>query len=266
MLVIGERINGMFRDVRRAIQRRDEEVIRDLARRQVRAGAQALDVNVGTASDNPVEAMLWLLEVVQDAVDTRVCVDSAKQEVFEPALEACRGQPIINSTTGAQDKLDFSLPLAQKYHAELIALTIDEAGVPSTVEARVEIAMRILVAAMEHGLSSDALYIDPVVLPISAMQDQPAHVLEAISQFQQLTSPPPHVVVGLSNISQNTTQRSLINRTMLVMAMAHGLDAAIMDPLDTELMDAMITAELLLNKHLYCDSYLDAYRMSSASA
>jgi len=260
MLVIGERINGMFRDVRRAIQRRDKVVIQDLARRQVEAGAQALDVNVGTASDEPVEAMLWLVEAIQEAVDARLCIDSAKEVVFEPALEACKGRPIINSTTGAQEKLDFFLPLAKKHNAELIALTIDEAGVPSTTEARVEIAMRILVAAMEHGLPSDALYIDPVVLPVSALQDQPARVLEAIGQFRQLASPPPHVVVGLSNISQNTTRRSLINRTMLVMAMAHGLDAAVMDPLDTEMMDAIITAELLLSKHLYCDSYLEAYR------
>ena len=260
MLVIGERINGMFRDVRRAIQRRDKEIIQDLARRQVEAGAQALDVNVGTASDEPVEAMLWLMEAIQEAVDARLCIDSAKDAVFEPALEACTGRPIINSTTGAQEKLDFFLPLAKKYDAELIALTIDEAGVPSTTEARVEIAMRILVAAMEQGLPPDALYIDPVVLPVSAIQDQPACVLEAISQFRQLASPPPHVVVGLSNISQNTTRRSLINRTMLVMAIAHGLDAAVMDPMDTEMMDAMITAELLLNKHLYCDSYLEAYR------
>lgn len=260
MLVIGERINGMFRDVRRAIQRRDKEVIQDLARRQVEAGAQALDVNVGTASDEPVEAMLWLVEAIQEAVDARLCIDSAKTEVFEPALEACQGQPIINSTTGAQERLDFFLPLARKYGAELIALTIDEAGVPSTTEARVEIAMRTLVAAMEYDLPSDVLYIDPVVLPVSALQDQTGRVLEAIGQFRQLASPPPHVVVGLSNISQNTTRRSLINRTMLVMAIAHGLDAAVMDPLDTEMMDAMITAELLLNKHLYCDSYLEAYR------
>lgn len=261
MLVIGERINGMFRDVRRAIQRQNKEIIQDLARRQVEAGAQALDVNVGTASDEPVEAMLWLMEAVQEAVDARVCIDSAKREVFVPALEACKGRPIINSTTGAQESLDFFLPLATKYNAELIALTIDEEGVPSSTEARVEIAMRILVAAMEHGLPPDALYIDPVVLPVNAIQDQPAHVLAAANQFQQLSSPPPHVVVGLSNISQRTIQRALINRTMLVMCIAHGVDAAVMDPLDTELMDAMFTAELLLNKHLYCDSYLEACRL-----
>jgi 5-methyltetrahydrofolate corrinoid/iron sulfur protein methyltransferase len=260
MLVIGERINGMFRDVRRAIQQQDEDIIQDLARRQVAAGAQALDINVGTASDEPVKTMLWLIEAVQGAVDAQLCIDSAKQEVFEPALEACNGQPIINSTTGAQDKLDFFLPLAAKHNAELIALTIDEEGVPSSTDARVEIAMRILVGAMEHGVPPDALYIDPVVLPVSAIQDQPTCVLQAISQFRQLASPSPHVVVGLSNISQRAKERALINRTMLVMTIAYGLDAAIMDPLDTEMMDAMITAELLLNKHLYCDSYLEAYR------
>ena len=91
MLVIGERINGMFRDVRRAIQSRDKEVIQDLARRQVEAGAQALDINVGTASAEPVEAMVWLVEAAQEAVSARLCIDSAKREVFEPALEAYKG-------------------------------------------------------------------------------------------------------------------------------------------------------------------------------
>lgn len=260
MLIIGERINGMFKNVRTAIEEQNKDVIVDLARRQLEAGAHVLDVNVGPASDDPVKAMIWLVDTIQEAVDAPLSIDSAKQEVFEPALERCKQKPFINSTTGAKDSLDFFLPLALKYDASVIALTIDEQGVPSTTEGRTEIAMRILVAAMENGISTDKLYIDPITLPVKAAQDQCARLMAALGQFRQLADPPPHTIIGLSNVSQRAQEKHLIDRTFLVMCMAHGLDAAILDPLDKELMDSMITSELLLNKQLYCDAYLEAYR------
>lgn len=260
MLVIGERINGMFKNVRAAITEQNKDAIVDLAKRQVAAGAQVLDVNVGPASDEPKKAMLWLVDAVQGAVDVPLSIDSAKLEVFEPALERCRVRPFINSTTGAKDKLDFFLPLAVKYDASVIALTIDEQGVPSTTEGRTDIAMRTLVAAMEHGLPTDRLYIDPITLPVKVAQDQCPRLMEALTQFRQLADPAPHTIIGLSNVSQRAQEKHLIDRTFLIMCMARGLDSAILDPLDKELVDALITAELLLNKQLYCDSYLEAYR------
>ena len=260
MLIIGERINGMFKNVRAAIAEQNKEVIVDLAHRQVAAGAHVLDVNVGPASDEPAQAMVWLVETVQEAVDVPLAIDSAKLDVFEPALARCKVPPFINSTTGAQDKLDFFLPLAQKYDASIIALTIDEQGVPSTTEGRSEIAMRILVAAMEHGVPVEHLYIDPITLPVKAVQDQCPRLLQALGQFRQLSDPPPHTVIGLSNVSQRAQEKHLLDRIFLVMCMAHGLDSVILDPLDKELMDSLITAELLLDKQLYCDAYLEAYR------
>jgi len=260
MLIIGERINGMFKNVRNAIAEQNKEVIADLAHRQIEAGAHVLDVNVGPASDDPVAAMKWLVDAIQEAVDVPLSIDSAKPEVFEPALERCKVPPFINSTTGAQDKLDFFLPLAKKYDASVVALTIDEQGVPSTTEGRTEIAMRILVSAMEQGISSEKLYIDPITLPVKAVQDQCPKLLAALGQFLQLADPPPHTVIGLSNVSQRAQEKHLIDRTFLVMCIAHGLDSAILDPLDKDLMDSMITSELLLDKQLYCDAYLEAYR------
>ncbi|HIE52770.1 MAG TPA: methyltetrahydrofolate--corrinoid methyltransferase [Armatimonadetes bacterium] len=266
MLIIGERINGMFKNVREAIQSKDKGAIQDLARRQVEAGASMLDVNVGPASDQPQEAMVWLVETIQEAVDVPLSLDSANLDVVRVGLEAREGRKsLINSTTGHQEKLDQYFPLAKEYNASLIGLTIDESGVPSTVDGRVEIAMKILAAALEHEFPLEELYIDPIVLPVNVAQDQCPHILQALSQFQILSDPPPHTVVGLSNVSQRCQERSLINRTYLVMCMAHGLDAAIVDPLDKNLMDAMITAELLLNKNIYCDSFLEAYRKSMAA-
>ena len=266
MFIIGERINGMFRAVAQAISERDAAAIADLARRQVEAGANALDINTGPTEGDPVDVMRWLVETVEDAVDVPVCVDSPKGPVLESGLKAARRPAIINSTTGAKDRLDAQMPLAVEYGASLIGLTIDERGIPRNAEARAEIALTIIARAMEAGLPTDRLYLDPIVLPVSAAQDQCAAALNAIGLFRQLVDPPPNFVVGLSNVSQGAKDRSLVNRTYLVMAMAMGVNAAILDPFDRELMAAQRTAGLLLNQEIYAEDYLESTTTAAASA
>jgi 5-methyltetrahydrofolate corrinoid/iron sulfur protein methyltransferase len=260
MIIIGERINGMFKKVREAIQAKDASFIRELAAKQVRAGASVLDVNVGTASTDPVKDMTWLVKTIQEEVDVCLAIDSARHEPLEAGLAAVRGRRMLNSTTGKEADLAKLLPLAKKYGASVIGLTIDEDGVPSTVDKRVEIAAKILAAAADAELAVDDLYIDPITLPVNCAQDQPERQLAAISQFRMLSDPSPHTCIGLSNISQRLKEHQLLNRTFLVMCMAHGLDSAIADPLDEELMKAVVTAELLLNKFIYADSFLEASR------
>jgi 5-methyltetrahydrofolate corrinoid/iron sulfur protein methyltransferase len=258
MYIIGERINGMFRSVARAIADRDEAAIADLARRQVEAGAHALDVNTGPTEGDPVEVMRWLVETIQAVVDVPLSIDSPKIPVVEAGLRAARRPAIINSTTGAQAKLDTMLPLAAQYNAGLIGLTIDERGIPRNAEARAEIALTIVARALEAGIEPDRLYLDPIVLPVSAAQDQCAAALKAIPVFRSLCDPAPKIAIGLSNVSQGTAHRSLVNRTYLVMAMAAGIDGAILDPFDQELMDALRTASVLLNQDIYAENYLRA--------
>jgi 5-methyltetrahydrofolate corrinoid/iron sulfur protein methyltransferase len=132
--------------------------------------------------------------------------------------------------------------------------------VPATVDKRVEIAAKIIAAATDLGIPVDDLYIDPITLPVNCAQDQPLKQLAAIAQFRMLSDPAPHTCIGLSNISQRLKEHQLLNRTFLVMCMAHGLDSAIADPLDEELMKAVTTAELLMNKFIYADSFLEASR------
>lgn len=264
MIVIGERINGMFRDVRAAIQQRNPEPVRELARKQAEAGAHYLDVNVGPAADDPVDAMKWLVQCIREVTDIPLCIDTTKIDVMRAGIEAAEGKAMINSTTGEKSKLDALMPLAAEFGIPIIALTIDEQGVPRDADGRAQVALNILAAAMEHGVASDNVFVDAVILPVSAQQENPGHVLETIRQIKVLSDPPPKAVIGLSNVSQNTIYRELINRTYLVMAIAAGLDAAILDCLDDELMDALITAELLLNREVYCDDFLKAYRKRQA--
>lgn len=260
MYAIGERINGMFKSVAAAIRDRNPEPIQELARRQLEAGADCLDVNVGPAAADPVAAMEWLVKTIREVTDAPLAIDTTKPEVMRRGLELAGPGSIINSTKGQQDQLDIYIPMALEFGAKLIALTIDENGIPRDANGRSEIALRVVAAAMEKGLDPTQLMIDAVILPVNVTQPTPGHVLEAIRNVKLLSDPPPMTVLGLSNVSQGTQQRALINRTYLVMALAAGLDAAIVDVLDTELMDAMITAEVLLNRAVYCDDFLKAYR------
>lgn len=260
MIVIGELINGMYKDVRKAIEKKETDVIQHLAEDQVKAGAKALDVNTGPYSKNPVEDMKWLVEAIQKATNVPLSIDSTKYDVMEEGLKLAKSRPIINSTSADDDKMEKIFTLAKIYNAQVIALTMDRSGVPNNKEKRLELAMKIVAKAMDLGVNPEDLYLDPIVLPVNVAQTQGKEVLESIREFGLLSDPAPHTVVGLSNVSQSTKQRGLINRTFLVMAVANGLTAAILDPLDKELMDAMITAELVLNKNIYCDSFLDAYR------
>jgi 5-methyltetrahydrofolate corrinoid/iron sulfur protein methyltransferase len=265
MLTIGERINGMFKDIGRAIAEHNEKVIQDWALRQVEAGADMLDVNVGPAAADAEAAMVWLVRTIRAVTDVPLCLDSTKPSVIKAGLEAAEGKNVmINSTTAVPEKMAAMFPLAAQYNCPIIGLTIDANGVPRDADGRLEVALQLVTGCLEHGIPSDRLYIDAVILPVNTLQQVPREVFKTISMCRTLADPPPKTILGLSNVSQGAAQRSLLNRTCLVMAIAHGLDAAILDVTDEALMEAMIAAEVLMNRHVYCDDFVRAYRASRA--
>lgn len=260
MFVIGELINGMYLTIARAIRERDAPVIQKCAKEQIASGADALDVNCGPSSRHPVDDMCWLVETIQSAVPATLVLDSSKPSVIEAGLKAARNAVIINSTTADPQKLDALIPLAKQFGAKLIGLALNSKGVPQNRDQRLELAASIVASCIDAQFPIEDLYLDPVVLPVNVGQQQMLATLEVIRDFKVLSDPAPKTVIGLSNVSQGTAVRGLINRVFLVMAVAFGLDAAILDPKDRELMDSLITAELILNKQIYCDSFLEAYR------
>ena len=260
MLIIGELINGMYKDVARAIESREADIIQHLAEDQIRSGASALDVNTGPYSKNPKDDMKWLVETIQKVTDVPLAIDSPKPDVVEEALKLTKKRAIINSTSADDVKMERVFGLAKRYNAQVIGLTMDRSGVPNSKEKRLELAAKIVAKAIDVGINAEDILLDPIVLPVNVAQAQGPEVFESIREFKLLSDPAPKTVIGLSNVSQGTKFRSLINRTYLVMALANGLSAAILDPLDKELMDAMIASELILNKNIYCDSFLEAYR------
>lgn len=261
MIVIGELINGMYKDVSKAILNRETDVIQHLAEEQVKAGADILDVSTGPFAKNPIEDMKWLIHCIQKVVMVPLSIDSTKVEVIEEAIKTAANRVIINSTSADDDKMNAVFSLAKKCNAQVIGLAMDRSGVPNSKDKRVELAAKIVAKAMDAGISTEDLYLDPIAMPINVAQAQGPEVLESIREFRMLSNPEPKIVIGLSNLSQGAkSDRSLLDRTFLVMAVASGLTAAILDPLDKDLIDAMIAAELIMNKNIFCSSFLDAYR------
>lgn len=261
MIVIGELINGMYRDVSKAISNREADVIQHVAEEQVRAGANMLDINTGPYSKDPASDMKWLVESIQKVVNVPLSLDSTRIDVIEEGMKVASNRIVINSTSADDDRMSAVFGLAKKYNAQVIGLAMDKTGIPNTKDGRLELAVKIIAKAAEYGISPTDLYLDPIAMPVNVAQSQGCEVMDVLREFNVLCDPSPNTVIGLSNVSQGAKRyRSLLDRTFLVMALANGLTAAILDPLDVELMDAMITAELILNKNVYCDSFLEAYR------
>ena len=269
MILIAERINGMFTDVKRAIAEKDKKVIQELAKKQTKAGATYLDVNVGTAAADQEGTMQWLVETIQQTCTTALCLDSQKPGVIAAGLKVINVENgvILNSTPlnkkTDDEILDRYIEMANQAgpKSSIIALTMDKNGVPQDVDTRVAIAAEIVSKAMEKGFGAERLFIDPIVLPVKVpnAQVQPTNILAAIDQIRMLCDPAPHMTVGLSNISQGAAERSLINRVFLAMAISHGLDSAIVDVFDQDLVNVVATTEMLMNKQIYSDSFLKAY-------
>jgi 5-methyltetrahydrofolate corrinoid/iron sulfur protein methyltransferase len=256
MIVVGERINGQFPQVAKAIDARDAKYIQDLANEQINGGANVLDVNTGPGRDDAQEAIAWLVKTIQDAADIKLCIDSPGLKTQTAGLSACSREPMINSTTAEQKRMEKFFPLAKEHNAEIVCLTIDEKGIPNSTDGRTELAMLLLATAMDQGIPPEKVYL--VVLPISAAQNQCPGVCDAITAFRTLNTPPPKTIVGLSNVSSGAEERSLLNRTYLAMLLGRGLDAAIVDPNDVELMKVVKASEVLLNQKLYAPSFLRA--------
>jgi len=257
MIFIGERINTGFKDIKQAVLHKDPKPLQEWARKQTAAGASYLDVNLGAVSGKP-EDMCWMIETVQQAVETPICIDTNKVKILAEAVKACRPGMLINSTTATDEKLDGIMPIAAESGASIIGVVMDEAGTPKNADKRVENAGKILAKAMEHEIDPERVFLDPIVMPLKYMQEQAKHILEATRQFQLFSDPPPHITCGLSNISNGTTHKKLINRIFLVMAVNNGMDSAICDVMDTALVNAAKTAELIMNREIYADSYVRA--------
>lgn len=246
MICIGESIHIISQSVRTAVEGRDKAVIQDLAKRQADKGATYLDLNIGPQKKAGAEVMPWMVETVQEVTDVPLSLDTTNPVAMEAGLKVCRKTPLINSTDSTEERLSALMPLAAKYNSNIIALTLAKGGLPTTADARVELAAEcIFPSAEENGIPNERIFLDPLVLTVNGNQDQAQQTIDAVRFFKQMTDPAPMTTCGLSNVSNScpAETRPLLNRVFLVMMMGAGLDSAIIDTLDDEVMETIRMVE-----------------------
>jgi 5-methyltetrahydrofolate--homocysteine methyltransferase len=262
MLIIGEKINATSKRVAEAIGQRDAALLQEMARQQVEAGADYLDVNAGRGQglEQEVADLKWAIDTVRAATDVPLCIDSSDPQAIKAALAHYRGKAaIINSINAEEGRLTDLLPLALEHRAGVIALAMDDRGVPKEVEGRLRACDRILERAMAYGIPLERIFLDPLVLPLSVDTGQGMVTLRALEQIKA-RYPEAKTTLGLSNASYGLPRRGVINRALLLMAMYLGLDSVILDPLDARLMAHIKAAQVVLGRDTFCREYLRDYR------
>jgi 5-methyltetrahydrofolate--homocysteine methyltransferase len=256
--VIGERINPSGRkDLTRAIGERDTAFLRREAVEQVRHGAHLLDVNMGISDRDPVGTMTWAIQTIQQSVHVPLIVDSSDPAVVEAALMEIEGKSMINSVSGERDSMEALVPLAKKYGAAILGITLDEDGIPDSVSKRITIAERIIEYALSQGIALGDIVIDPLSLPVSAEQRKVLDSLEAIRLIKEKFGV--RTTMGVSNVSFGLPRRKIINTTFLGMALNRGLDMPIVNPLDESVRDVIRAADLLMGHDVAGAGYIQAY-------
>lgn len=263
MIIIGEKINATLRRARTIIQNRDEAHLLRMAQDQAGAGANFIDINVGTgqgSGEDEIQAMRWAVETIQREVQTPLCIDSADPAVLEAGLAASKNHPcLINSTKAAETTLDTIVPLAKKYGSYLVGLAMDETGIPKTVEGRIKACEAIVRACEKHGVPVENLFFDPLVVPVSTDGKQGLCTLDTLAEIKR-RFPMAKTTMGLSNISFGLPVRPRVNEAFMHMAIYAGLDSAIVDPMDTKMIAAIRTAEVLTNRDRHCRQYTRAVK------
>ncbi|MFH1135122.1 MAG: methyltetrahydrofolate cobalamin methyltransferase [Pseudomonadota bacterium] len=259
MIIIGELINASRKAIGQAISAQDADYIRKTALDQAQAGADFIDVNAGVFVHQEPEYLKWLVENVQAVTDKPCALDSPNPQAIEAGLSVHRGAPMINSISLEKDRFDKLMPLVAGSGFKVIALCMSDEGMPQTVEDRLRIADKLVNALVQSNVKLDDIFVDPLVQPVSVNNSFGREFLEAVEQIRS-RYPGIHTACGLSNISFGLPSRKFLNQTFMMMAIAKGLDGAIVNPLDEKMMTGIIAAEALAGRDDYCMKYLKAFR------
>ncbi|MCI8436311.1 MAG: dihydropteroate synthase [Lawsonibacter sp.] len=262
--VIGERINPTGKKrMKEALLREDIDYMLGQALEQTQAGADILDVNVGLPEIDEAAMMVKVVKALQGVTDAPLQLDSTRPEVLERALRVYCGKAIINSVNGDEEVLEAILPLAKKYGAAVVGLTLDKKGIPKTALDRLDIARKIMNRAMNYGIRKEDVYIDCLTLTVSAEQAAASQTLEALSRVKKELGL--KTVLGVSNISFGLPARPLVNQNFLMMAMTRGLDLPILNPNLAPMMAAVRCYHLLMNIDTDARDYIAAYGSATVS-
>ncbi len=263
MIIVGELINASRKSVKAAIEAQDSLMIQNIADSQAASGASYIDVNAGVFVEKEKEYLNWCIDNVIEVTDLPVCIDSSNGAAIESALahfqEKSNAVPMINSISLEKKQMDQLLPLISGTDLKIVALCMSDDGMPKTVEERLSVAEQLVNVLVQNNVKIENIYIDPLVQAIStdfSLGNAFLVTIEEItSRYEGI-----HTMCGLSNISYGMPNRKYLNRTFMSMAIARGLDGAIVNPLDQQMMATITSANTLAGKDEFCRNYLKAYR------
>ena len=259
MIIVGELINASRKSVAAAIENQDEPTIQKIAAEQFENGAHYIDVNAGVFVGKEPEYMQWLVSTVQEAVKVPCSIDSPDPKAIESALSVHKGTAMINSISLEKKRYDALLPIVAGTDLKVVALCMSDEGMPKTVDDRMLIADKLINGLLQHNVPLDNIYVDPLVQPIATDTRFGYEFLQAIEKIVT-TFKGVHTLCGLSNISYGLPERKFLNQAFMIMAIAKGLDGAIVNPSDKRMMACIVAAEALIGKDEFCGDYLSAYR------
>lgn len=262
LIIIGEKINGSIPSVAKAIAERDSEFIKERARKQAAANATYIDCCASVPEAEEVETLKWMIDCIQEVTDLPISVDSPSADVLTQAYKFCKRPGIFNSVSGEGDKIDKIFPLmAQEENKDwqVIALLSDDTGIPKCAADRLRVFDKIMAKAKEYNINPSRIHIDPLVEMLCTSEDGIAMNIEVIQTVRK-QYPSIHITAAVSNISFNLPVRKLINYGFLILAMNAGLDSAIMDPTNRDMLGLTYATEALLGEDEFCMEYIGAYR------
>jgi 5-methyltetrahydrofolate--homocysteine methyltransferase len=259
MIIIGELINASRKAIKAAIDAQDAEAIQKVATDQAEAWADYIDVNAGIFVGKEPEYLKWLVETVQAVTDKPCAIDSPDAKAIEAALSVHQGTPMINSISLEKERYEKLMPIVAGTDMKVIALCMSDAGMPKTVDDRMKIADELVGGLIKNNVAMENIFVDPLVQPLSV---DGTFGVEFINTIEKIVAifPGIHTACGLSNISYGLPARRFMNQTFMTMAIAKGLDGAIINPLDQLMMANIIAAEALAGRDNFCMNYLKAFR------
>jgi 5-methyltetrahydrofolate corrinoid/iron sulfur protein methyltransferase len=259
VLIIGELINSTRKQVRKAIEEQDAPLIQKLARDQAAAGANWIDVNAGAFPTDEVQKLEWLISVIRQVTEAPLSIDSPRPAAVEAGLAIAGPQPFLNSISGESDRYKALIPLVKKHNARVVALSMDDRGMTDDMNTVWQVADSLVKRLEDDGVPPDYIFVDPLVRPVSTNGEYAIGALQIVERLS-VEHPLVHRTCGLSNVSYGLPRRRLVNQVFVAMAIAKGMDSAIIDPLDVRMMGSIAAAEALAGKDQFCMGYITAER------
>jgi 5-methyltetrahydrofolate--homocysteine methyltransferase len=259
MIIIGEKINGSIPSMAKAIAEKNEAHIKDLAKKQADAGANFIDVCASVPEEVELETLKWMIDLVQGVTDVPIAIDSPSAKICAAAIPFCNKPGLINSVSLEGDKIDTVFPLIADTTWQCVALLSDDTGIPKSAEKRLEVFDALMKKADQYKIAPNRLHVDPLVEMLCTSEDGIAMIVETMKKIKA-QYPDIHLTGGASNISFNLPGRKFVNRAFIILSMSAGMDSAIIDPLNGEMIGLIYATEALLGMDDFCMEYISAFR------